>query len=68
MPRANPRDAGVNSPFMSLNEVMATVLLSRSSIYRMINNEQFPKPKKLGERAAAWSRKEIHEWIEEKLK
>ena len=68
MTKPTAREQGINSPFMPLKEVMSTVLLSRSTIYLMMNRGEFPKPKKLGSRAAAWSRKEIGEWVEDKLK
>jgi len=44
-------------------DVEARVALSRSSIYKMINDEQFPKPIKLGSRAVGWLEADIDQWI-----
>ena len=68
MKTRRPRDASIISPFLSMRQVMELVPLSRSSLYLMINHGEFPAPKKLGERAAAWSKKEIEQWIAEKLR
>lgn len=57
-----------DSPFMSMGQVLQEVPVSRSSIYKMMERGDFPKPKKLSQRSAAWSRAEINAWIEEKLK
>lgn len=40
--------------------------LSRSSIYRLAANGQFPKPISLGPRAVGWRADEIDRWIEER--
>ena len=36
--------------------------LSRSSIYCMMQNGEFPKPIRIGRRAVAWSEASIIEW------
>jgi prophage regulatory protein len=40
--------------------------LSRSSIYRLAANGQFPKPIPLGARAVGWRADEIAAWIEQR--
>ncbi|WP_293332064.1 AlpA family transcriptional regulator [Parvibaculum sp.] len=47
-----------------LPEVRRVTGLSRSTIYSLISDEQFPKPVKLGPRAVGWHSAEIAEWIE----
>ena len=40
--------------------------LARSTIYRMMNKGEFPKPVKIGRRAVAWPESEIERWIAER--
>lgn len=50
-----------------LPEVRQRVGLGRSTIYRLMDMGAFPKARKLGPRAIAWSEAEIDEWIVGKL-
>ena len=50
-----------------LPEVKSRVGLGRSTIYRLMDLGRFPKARKLGLRAIAWSEIEIDEWIAGKL-
>jgi prophage regulatory protein len=36
--------------------------LGRSTIYRMIAEQQFPSPVRLGPRAVAWRRADLERW------
>lgn len=47
-------------------DVQDAIGLSRSTIYRMIEREEFPKPTKLGVRAIGWRRSVVIEWINQK--
>lgn len=47
-----------------LKEVMGRVQLSKSTIYKMMANDEFPHNLSLGERASAWVEHEVDEWIE----
>lgn len=49
--------------FIRLEEVINKVGLSRSSIYRRIENEGFPKPVLLGGRASGWLESEVDDWL-----
>lgn len=51
---------------IKLDQVMAKTTLSKSTIYRLINTSNFPKPKKLSLRAVAWLENDIDEWIKER--
>ncbi|MEZ8880022.1 AlpA family transcriptional regulator [Vibrio lentus] len=53
--------------FLKLKEVMQKTALSRSAIYRKMNDDEFPKSITLGERAVAWVEKEVDEWMEMRL-
>ena len=45
-------------------EVEARTALSRSTLYAMMAEGQFPKPVKLGARAVGWVESEIAAWLE----
>ncbi|RJG40064.1 AlpA family transcriptional regulator [Motilimonas pumila] len=49
--------------FLKLKEVMQKTALSRSTIYRKMNNDEFPKSICLGDRAVAWLESEVDEWM-----
>ena len=44
-------------------DVERLTLLSKASIYRLMQLGMFPTPLKLGQRAVAWRADEIHAWI-----
>ncbi|WP_375752885.1 AlpA family transcriptional regulator [Vibrio sp. HN007] len=50
--------------FLKLKEVMQKTALSRSAIYRKMDEGSFPKTISLGDRAVAWLESEIEEWME----
>lgn len=50
-----------------LPEVKSRVGLGRSTIYRLMDMGIFPRARKLGPRAIAWSEAEIDGWIADKL-
>nr|WP_321277965.1 AlpA family transcriptional regulator [uncultured Vibrio sp.] len=52
---------------LKLKDVMHTTNLARSTIYKYINDGNFPKPISLNERNVAWLESEIEEWILEKI-
>ena len=53
--------------FIKLKEVMDCTGLGRSTIYKYIENKQFPKQISLGDRAVAWLEGEVHDWMMAKL-
>ena len=53
--------------FLRLNDVIAATGLSRSTIYKFMDEEVFPKTIPLGGRAVAWLESEIEEWMEQRL-
>ena len=48
---------------LRLDEVVARVGLSKSTLWRYIKDGYFPKPIKLGPRATGWIEQEIEDWI-----
>ena len=49
-----------------LNELVTIVGLSRSTIYRLIQENKFPKQIHLSERTMGWRLSIINEWIRQK--
>lgn len=49
--------------FLRIRDVQSRTKLSRSSIYRLAAQGQFPKPVKLAERASAWPESAVRDWI-----
>lgn len=54
-----------NTKLMRLPAVIERTGFSRSWIYELINQEQFPKPVKIGTRAIAFIESEIEEFLQE---
>ncbi|HEY0924186.1 AlpA family transcriptional regulator [Rheinheimera pacifica] len=52
---------------MKLKAVMECTGLARSTVYKFIAEERFPKPVKLGARMVAWVEGEIQQWILERI-
>ncbi|MDP4537867.1 AlpA family transcriptional regulator [Alkalimonas collagenimarina] len=52
---------------IKLKAVMECTGLARSTVYKFIAEERFPKPVKLGARMVAWVEEEIQKWILERI-
>ncbi|WP_299686741.1 AlpA family transcriptional regulator [uncultured Vibrio sp.] len=52
---------------IKLKEVIAVTGLSRSSIYKYMDERQFPQSVSLGERSVAWVEDEVQDWILERV-
>lgn len=50
-----------------LSEVQQITGLSKSTIYLMMKNEEFPKNIMLGIRAVGWAESDLRAWVETKL-
>jgi len=61
------RQASDKSPFLSKQQVLEIVPISKSTLYLMIADNEFPAPIKLGKRSSAWSKKAVHDWVAQKL-
>ena len=66
--RAQPHDpAGICQPpllFLRLSTVMQVTGLGRSTIYRMIAGDKFPRQVRIGDRAVAWRQSDVVDWSE----
>ncbi len=52
---------------LRLKEVESRVGMARSSIYRLIDGGQFPRPVKIAARAVRWPETIIEHWIDQKI-
>ncbi|MDB9958522.1 AlpA family transcriptional regulator [Oceanospirillaceae bacterium] len=52
---------------LKIPEVRAKTGLSRSHLYALVQQGEFPKPVKLSERSSAWVESEVDSWIEERI-
>jgi prophage regulatory protein len=50
-----------------LKEVMHCSGLARSTIYKYVAENTFPKPVPIGGRAVAWIQGEVEAWMNEKI-
>jgi len=48
---------------LRLPEVMRTVGLKHSSIYKLVSLKQFPQPIRLSPRAVGWRASDVEAWI-----
>lgn len=53
-----------NDRVLRIKAVLGKTGLSRATIYREINANRFPKPKKIGPRAVGWPESAINRWLE----
>ena len=62
--RQSPVPGDVVAVLLRLRAVMHVTGLSRSTLYRLIADGQFPRPVRLGARAVAWRRSDVDAWSE----
>jgi len=62
--RSSPVPGDVVAVLLRLRAVMLVTGLSRSTLYRLIAHEQFPRPVRLVPRAVAWRCSEVEAWSE----
>lgn len=53
-----------NDRLLRLEDVEARCGISRSTIYRLMREGDFPEPIKVGQRAVRWLESEITEWLD----
>lgn len=46
--------------------VMAYLGVSKTTVYRLVNANKFPKPIKTGSRSIAWREGDVVRWVEER--
>ena len=49
---------------LRIDDVISRTGLSRSTIYRMMNDGEFPRSRRVGRQSVVWLETDIAEWIE----
>lgn len=57
----------INERVLRLPDVIKITGLKRSSIYKYINENAFPKPISLGARCVGWLESEINAWLQNRI-
>ena len=60
--RSQPSHELVGSLLLRIGAVMRLTGLGRSTIYRLMADEQFPSPVRLTKRVVAWRRSDLEQW------
>lgn len=58
------RIASKGRVLMRLPDVMAACGMSRSLIYKLAKDHQFPRPIRVAARVSAWNSEEVQAWID----
>lgn len=53
--------------YMSRDEVLGTLGVSRSTLYAMVDAHKFPPPIPLGAKRVGWSERMVRRWQEQKI-
>ena len=68
-PRTTPHPATLPATgFVRQRQVLAVIPISKSTLWRRIRLETFPRPVKLSEGVTAWRVEDVHNWIEERAR
>ena len=57
----------VSAQFIRLSQVKEITSLSKSSIYRLMEEGDFPKQVVLGARSVVWVKSQVEDWCAEKI-
>ena len=57
----------ISAQFLRLNQVKEITTLSKSSIYRLMEEGDFPKQVALGARSVVWVKSQVEDWCAEKI-
>jgi len=57
----------MKSDFMLSDEVVARVPYSRAHLYRLEDQDDFPKRKRIGANRIAWVRTEVEQWLAQRM-
>ena len=53
--------------FLRINDVIATIGLSRATIYRLVDQGEFPEQHRLTKRSVGWWQRDVDAWAEQRL-
>ncbi len=49
---------------LRLSDVTKLTGLSRATVYRLVEKDRFPRPRRIGDRAVAWVNSEVEKWAD----
>ena len=49
---------------LRIAEVLEVVGVSRRTLYRMVDDDRFPRPVRVGQRATRWRQSNIQQWMD----
>lgn len=52
---------------LRIRDVCQRTALSKSQLYRLVDELSFPAPVRLGRRACAWVEAEVEQWLRERI-
>lgn len=52
---------------LRIREVCQRTALSKSQLYRLVDELSFPSPIRLGRRACGWVESEVEQWLRERI-
>ena len=56
--------ASTANRILRIRQVLEVTGLRRTSLYKKLNANEFPKPVKLGVRAVGWRETDVHAWMD----
>ena len=63
-----PANTIPNHPqLLRLRQLMVRMCVSRSTVYRLISEKNFPKPIQLGASSVAWVSLEVDNWVQRQI-
>jgi prophage regulatory protein len=68
LPMTTPRESPKRDRLLPRIEVQSRTSLSRSTIYQLMSDGDFPKAIRIGVRRVAWWETEIDGWVQQRIK
>jgi prophage regulatory protein len=50
--------------FLRIDEITQITGLSRATVYRLVEKDRFPRPRRIGDRRVAWVHSEVEDWAD----
>ncbi len=60
-------ETAIKPEFILASELLARVPYSRAHLYRLEEQDDFPKRKRIGANRVAWARAEVEQWLSERM-
>ena len=57
----------INNPFLRIKQVQDQTGLARSTIYKLMSEDDFPQPVKITPKSSAWVASEVEDWKQARI-